>query len=87
VLGRPFVERAVVHFPNGKTLMVASAGMSEEQRFLKDVLLNGKSLDRSFVTHDELMRGGELRFVFSKEGDAGWSRSTLRAPYSMSAAK
>jgi putative alpha-1,2-mannosidase len=51
------------------------------------VLLNGKSLDRSFVTHDELMRGGELRFVFSKEGDAGWSRSTLRAPYSMSAAK
>jgi predicted alpha-1,2-mannosidase len=82
VLGRPFVERAVIHLPNGKSLTVASVGMNEPQSFLKDVSLNGKSLDRSYVTHEELMQGGELKFVFSSEKDAGWSHRALQSPYS-----
>jgi predicted alpha-1,2-mannosidase len=87
VLGRPFVDRAVVHLPNGKTLTITSVNMSETQSFLKDVLLNGKSLDRSYVTHQELMDGGELKFVFSSEKDAIWSHRALRAPYSETAAQ
>jgi len=83
VLGRPFVERAVVHLPNGKVLKVSSDGMSDAHGFLKDVVLNGRSLDRSYVTHEELMQGGELKFVFSSEKDAVWSRRSLRAPYSL----
>ncbi len=82
VLGRPFVDRAVLHLPNGKSLVIASENMTEDQAFLKDVLLNGKSLDRSYVTHQELMQGGELRFVFSSEKDAEWSHRKLRAPFS-----
>lgn len=82
VLGRPFVDRAVVHLPNGKVLKISSDGMSDAHGFLKDVVLNGRSLDRSYVTHEELMQGGELKFVFSSEKDAAWSRRTLRAPYS-----
>jgi predicted alpha-1,2-mannosidase len=87
VLGRPFVDRAVLHLPNGKELTIESTGMSGEHGFLKDVLLNGKSLDRSFVTHEELMKGGELKFIFSSEKDAGWSHRTLRAPYSDTASQ
>jgi predicted alpha-1,2-mannosidase len=87
VLGRPFVDRAVLHLPSGKALTIKSVGMSEAQGFVKDVLLNGKSLDRSYVTHQELMEGGELKFVFSNEKDATWSHRTLRAPYSETAAQ
>jgi predicted alpha-1,2-mannosidase len=82
VLGRPFVDRAVLHLPNGKVLTIESIGLSEEHGFVKDVLLNGKSLDRSYVTHEELMNGGELKFIFSEEKDAAWSHRTLRPPYS-----
>jgi len=82
VLGRPFVDRAVIHLPNGKTLTVASVGMDDAHGFLKDVLLSGRTLDRSYVTHEELMRGGELKFVFSSEKDAAWSRRALKMPYS-----
>jgi putative alpha-1,2-mannosidase len=87
VLGRPFVNSAVLHLPSGKTLTINSVGMSETQSFVKDVLLNGKSLDRSYVTHQELMEGGELKFVFSSEKDATWSHRALRAPYSETAAQ
>ncbi|HEY0309178.1 MAG TPA: GH92 family glycosyl hydrolase [Acidobacteriaceae bacterium] len=87
VLGRPFVDQAVLHLPNGKSLTIQSVNMTENAKFLKDVLLDGKSLDRSFVTHEELMRGGVLKFVFSSESDAAWSHSRLRAPYSISSSQ
>jgi predicted alpha-1,2-mannosidase len=82
VLGRPFVDRAVLHLPNGKVLTIDSVQMSDDHGFVKDILLNGKSLDRTYVTHDELMNGGDLRFIFSNEKDAAWSRRSLRLPYS-----
>src|ERR1700761_3693703 len=85
VLGRPFVDRAVLHLPNGKVLTIDSENLSGDHGFVKDVLLNGKSLDRSYVTHDELMNGGDLKFIFSNEKDAEWSRRSLRPPYSDSA--
>jgi len=82
VLGRPFVDRAVLHLPNGKVFTIESVNLSESRGFVKDVLLNGSSLDRSYVTHEELMNGGELKFIFSTERDAEWSHRKLRAPYS-----
>lgn len=82
VLGRPFVNRAQLHLPNGNRLTIDSEDMSEEHPFLKNVILNGKSLDRSYVTHEELMKGGELRFIFSDEKDAEWSHRLLGTPYS-----
>lgn len=87
VIGRPFVDHAVLHLPNGKQFTVNSIGMSEPHTFLKDVLLNGVSLDRSYVTHDELMKGGELRFIFSSEKDAAWSHRKLAPPFSESTLK
>jgi predicted alpha-1,2-mannosidase len=82
VLGRPFVDRAVLHLPSGKLLTIESVNLSESGGFVKEVLLNGSSLDRSYVTHQELMKGGELKFIFSSEKDAEWSHRILRAPYS-----
>jgi predicted alpha-1,2-mannosidase len=82
VLGRPFVDRAVLHLPSGKVLTIDSVKLSDDHGFVKDILLNGKSLDRTYVTHDEVMKGGDLRFIFSNEKDAEWSRRSLRLPYS-----
>ena len=85
VLGRPFVDRAVLHLPNSKTLTVVADGLSETNAFVKAVTLNGKPLERSFVKHEELMQGGELRFVMSTREQATWSLQKQEAPYSMSA--
>ena len=34
---------------------------------MKEVLLNGDKLDRTWITHDEIMDGGELEFVLTPE--------------------
>jgi predicted alpha-1,2-mannosidase len=83
VLGRPFVDHANIHLQNGKLLSISTANMSEEHGFVKAVLLNGRSLDRSYVTHEELEKGGELKFVFSNEKEAIWSHRNILKPYSL----
>ena len=87
VLGRPFVDRAALHLPNGKTLTITADHLSDTNAFVQSVTLNGKALDRSFVTHEELMAGGELRFTMSPKSQATWSLHSQKPPFSMTAAK
>ena len=86
VIGRPFVERAVLHLPNGKTLVINADHLSDTNAFVQSVTLNGKPLDRVFVRHEELMAGGELHFVMSSKDSAAWSLHAHAMPYSMSTA-
>ncbi len=83
VIGRPFVDRAVLHLPNGKTLTVVADNLSASNAFVQSVTLNEIPLKRTFVRHEELMRGGELHFVMSPKEDARWSMQENDAPTSM----
>ena len=84
VLGRPFVNRAALTLPNGKRFTVLAEGLSDANRYVGKVMLNGKTLDRSYITHDELTAGGELRFTMQARPNK--SRATSRAvrPFSTS---
>src|SRR3984957_3121715 len=83
VIGRPFVDRAVLHLPNGKTLTVVADHLTASNAFIRSVTLNGKPLTRTFLRHEELLRGGELRFDMSTKADATWSLQPENVPYSI----
>ena len=83
VIGRPFVDRAVLHLPNGKTMTIVAENLSPSHAFVQAVTLNGRPLTRTFVRHEELMAGGELRFIMSSKANATWSTQPHEAPYSM----
>ncbi len=84
VIGRPFVEQATLALPNGKKFRVVAEGMSAGNKYVASVLLNGKPLEQSFLRHEEIMRGGELRFVMSAEPNKTWATQKGSRPYSMS---
>ena len=86
VVGRPFVQRAVLHLPNGKTLSVIADHLSDTNAFVQAVTWNGQPLDRTYITHAELMAGGELRFTMNTKQSATWSLRAHGLPYSMTAA-
>jgi predicted alpha-1,2-mannosidase len=83
VIGRPFVDEATLHLPNGKTFRVVAEHMSSSNAYIKSATLNGKPLGRLFIWHKELMGGGELRFVMGTKAEADWSMQKLEVPYSM----
>jgi predicted alpha-1,2-mannosidase len=87
VIGRPFVEEATLHLANGKAFKILAEHLSAANGYVKSVTLNGKPLTRMYLRHEEIMQGGELRFVMSTKADATWSTQPLEVPFSMSAAQ
>jgi putative alpha-1,2-mannosidase len=84
VIGRPFVNRAVLNLPNGKTFTVVTEGLSPENGYVGKVALNGQPLTRSFIRHAEIMDGGELRFTMQATPNKSWATDIKSRPYSMS---
>ena len=85
VIGRPFVDQANLNLPNGKHFRIIAVNLSDTNAFIQSVTLNGKPLKRMYIRHEEIMTGGELRFIMSPKSKATWSNQPLEAPFSMSA--
>ncbi|WP_286068514.1 GH92 family glycosyl hydrolase [Stenotrophomonas sp. 57] len=84
ILGRPFLPKATMRLPNGKTFTIVADGLDEAHTYVGSVSLNGKPLQRTFLRHDEIMAGGELRFSMQAEPNKDWPGQGAQAPYSMS---
>ena len=84
VIGRPFVDHAVLRLPNGKRFEVKAEALSDAHPYVGQVLLNGKPLTRSFIRHGEIMAGGELRFVMQAQPNKAWASAPKDRPFSMS---
>ena len=64
-LGSPAVEEATIQLENGKSFRVEAKNQSDKNVYVEKVLLNGKQIDRLYITHDEIMQGGTLTFYMS----------------------
>lgn len=85
VIGRPFLPRATLNLPNGKRFTVIAEGLDAGHGYIGGATLNGQPLQRAFLRHEEIMAGGELRFVMQAEPNRQWATDPAQRPYSMSA--
>jgi predicted alpha-1,2-mannosidase len=63
IIGSPVLDRASVTVPGGKLFTVIAEGNSLSAVNVSSLFLNGEQLDRNYITYEEIMAGGELRFV------------------------
>ncbi|MEZ4388908.1 MAG: GH92 family glycosyl hydrolase [Candidatus Krumholzibacteriia bacterium] len=84
VLGSPCVDRAVVELGRGRTLSVVAENQGPDHVYVQAVTLNGLAVERNYLTHAELMAGGELRFVMGPVANRSRGTSAAAAPFSMS---
>lgn len=66
-IGSPLVKSAEVQLSNGKTLKVSTENQGAENVYVKAVYWNGIRLTTHQISHLELIKGGELKFVMSKK--------------------
>ena len=64
-IGSPNVDNAEVTLSNGNVLKVTAKNQGEKNVYVSSVTLNGEKLDGVYVTHEQLMAGGELVFEMS----------------------
>lgn len=63
-LGRPMVDRAVMHVKGG-IFEILVKNNSAANKYVKEAKLNGKVLDTPFITHSDIVKGGKLEFIMS----------------------
>ena len=83
VIGRPFVDRAVLKVADGKTFTIRAEHLSQVNEYVGKVTLNGRPLERSFIRHEEIMAGGELAFTMQAGPNREWGRAKGTRPYSL----
>ena len=64
-IGSPFIQHAVIQLENGKHFIIETKNQSEQNVYVEKIMLNGKVLNRDYLTHDEITNGGILTFYMS----------------------
>lgn len=59
-IGRPAFDKVVVNLPNGKKFTVIAINNSKENKYIKSMRLNGKTLETPFFKHENIVGGGTL---------------------------
>ena len=85
VIGAPFFKEAKVSLPNGKVLTVKAPKVSDTNRYVKKVLLNGKEYTKLYLTHSDLLAGGTLEFEMASKPNKSRGLKPADKPYSMTA--
>ncbi len=62
VIGAPQTEETLLRLGGGKTFTVIAHGLSEENKYVKEVRLNGKPLEGITISHEDIISGGILEF-------------------------
>ena len=64
--GSPLFDRAEIAVPGG-TFTIVAENNSSENKYIRRVWLNGRPYTKSWIGHEEVMAGGELRFEMDDE--------------------
>ncbi len=71
-LGSPLFEKATITISDTKNFVVSAGNTSATNKYIQTVKLNGKSLQRTYITHNELMAGGTLEFEMGPNPNKNW---------------
>lgn len=61
MFGSPSIDQAVIKVNGGK-FVIRSENNSKKNIYIQGVLLNGKPYAKNYITHQDLLKGGELTF-------------------------
>ena len=67
VFGTPQFSEIAVNLPNMKSFVVKAQNLTDQNIYIKKVVLNGKEYDKGYITHQQLLEGGILEFQMSDQ--------------------
>ena len=83
-IGSPLFRRMRLAMPGGKALSIEADNNGPDNVYIQSVTLNGRTIDKTFLTREALQAGGTLRFMMGAK-PSRWGSAPSAAPFSMSA--
>lgn len=83
VLGAPYLPYIKLDLPGGNSLVIKASAVSDSNRYVKALYINGKRYDKNYVTHADVIAGGEWEFVMDSKPNKKRGISVEAKPYSL----
>ncbi len=81
VLGSPLVRRATIRSPEaGTTFTIVAEGNGPGKPYVQSLEVNGRRTTRSWITHADLVRGGEMVFRMGAKPNREWGAAPEDRP-------
>ncbi|MBE9582998.1 glycoside hydrolase family 92 protein [Mucilaginibacter sp. JRF] len=71
-LNAPLFSGVKFNFPDGKKFNITTTNFAEKNIYITSATLNGKPLERNWLTYAELRKGGTLNLTLSSKPDKTW---------------
>ncbi len=84
ILGTPLFKEVTVNLPSGKKIRISAPGNSAENYYIEGMSVNGKSWDKTYLTHDLLTGGADIEYRMSDKPNTGRATDASARPYSFS---
>ncbi|MEM6686908.1 MAG: glycoside hydrolase family 92 protein, partial [Bacteroidota bacterium] len=62
IIGTPLFDKATINLENEKTFTIVANNVSKANKYIKSATLNGKNHPKSFINHEDIIKGGSLVF-------------------------
>jgi len=72
LLGSPLFDKVTLTLKDGKKFVVAAQNNGPQKAYIQSGELNGASFDKVYLSHDEIMRGGELKLRMGSAPNEKW---------------
>jgi len=79
-IGSPVLPKAVIHLSEGRDFTVVTKNPSKKNVYIQSVKLNGKSYNKTYITHQDIVKGGRLEFTMGPQPNKKWGVSTGARP-------
>lgn len=80
VIGSPVFRSAKVDLGNGKTFEVICHHYAPDHKYIQSAKLNGKVWNKSWFSHEELMKGGTLELEMGRRPNKQWAADDQALP-------
>ena len=84
VFGTPLFKKTTIRFENGKQLVLQATANSERNIYVQSIRFNGKAVNKNWISHFDLLRGGVLDFSMGPMPNKGRGVREEAYPYSFS---
>lgn len=80
VIGSPTFKTAKIKLASNKTFEIVCHNYSTENKYIQSAKLNGVDWNKSWFSHNELIKGGKLEFVMGEKPNKEWASNEKAIP-------
>jgi predicted alpha-1,2-mannosidase len=83
VMGSPIFDKVTMNLPNGKQFVINAKNAAKENMYVQAVTRNGEAYPYSYITHTDLIEGGEITFEMGATPNKSWGADKEHRPFSI----